>query len=286
MTALHQYISAIGSFQGVLLFFLLVCDRNTTAASKVLGLYCLSIGLAFFLPFITFSVALEVFNPLAAWLFFLPVMYGGLLYLYCSKVVFNMPFKAADVFHIVPLLACYSLNFDALFVQHEAFRLWINGAAAPTHRLWLSEYILFGVAIVYLIATAFLIRRYHRQASDTLSNFDPAIFQWLSVLVSSLIVIFSVKGVMAFTDFATMTMVVLSDALIMLIILMIALTQWKNPKFFAISSHGGNEQALISGLVPQGAIDEDSRAAIFNELTKHIEQEHSYRNSETKGVKS
>lgn len=285
MTALHQYISAIGSFQGVLLFFLLVCDRNTTDASKVLGLYCLSMGLAFFLPFITFGVASEVFNPLAAWLFFLPVMYGGLLYLYCSKVVFNTPFKTADLFHTLPLFACYALNFDALFVQHEAFRLWINGAAAPTQRLWLSEYILFGVAITYLIATAFLIKRYHRQASDTLSNFNPSIFLWLGVLVSSFIVIFFAKGVMSFTNFATMTMLVLSDALIVLIILLIALTQWKTPHFFVINSHGGDEQALISGSLQRGdekigAIDRGTRAAMFDELTRHIEQEHSYRNSE------
>jgi AraC-like DNA-binding protein len=280
MTALHQYISAIGSFQGVLLFFLLVCDRNTTTASKVLGLYSLSMGLAFFLPFITFGVALEVFNPLAAWLFFLPVMYGSLMYLYCSKVVFNAPFKGFDFLHALPLIACYALNFDTIFIQHEAFRLWINGAAAPTQRLWLSEYILFGVAIAYLIATTFLIRRYHRQASDTLSNFNPAIFQWLGLLVTSFIVIFSVKGVMAFTNFATMTILVLSDALIMFTILLIALIQWKNPQFFAISSHEGDEQALISGVVPQGAIDEDSRVAIYKVLTEHIEQEHSYRNSE------
>jgi AraC-like DNA-binding protein len=285
VTALHQYISAIGSFQGLLLFFLLVYDRYTTFASKVLGLYCLSMGLAFFLPFITFGVASEVFNPLAAWLFFLPVMYGALLYLYCSKVVFNTPFKTTDLFHLVPLLGCYALNFDALFYQHEEFRNWIVGAAAPTQRLWLSEYILFGVAIAYLIATAFLVKRYHRQASDTLSNFNPTIFLWLGTLVSSFIVIFLAKGIMAFTNFATMNMLVLSDALIVLIILSIALTQWKSPQFFAIRTHGGDEQALISKPVPQrgeniGAIDAETRAAMFDQLTKHIEQEHSYRNSE------
>ncbi len=285
MTALHQYISAIGSFQGLLLFFLLVCDRNTSAASKVLGLYCLSMGLAFFLPFITFGVASDVFNPLAAWLFFIPVMYGALLYLYCSKVVFNAPFKAADLLHVAPLLACYTLNVDALFVHHEEFRLWINGGAAPTQRLWLSEYILFAIAIAYLIATAFLIQRYHRQASDTLSNFNPTIFLWLGVLVSSFIVIFSVKGIMAFTNFATLTMLVLSDALIVLIILLIALTQWKNPQFFVINSSDGDEQALINSSTRQdsrsiGAVDEDTRATMFDQLTKHIEQEHSYRNSE------
>lgn len=284
MTALHQYISAIGSFQGVLLFFLLVCDRNTTTASKVLGLYCLSMGLAFFLPFITFGVAYDVFKPLAAWLFFLPVMYGGLLYLYCSKVVFNAPFKVVDLFHTLPLLACYALNADALFVYHEGLRLWINGDPAPTQRLWLSEYILFAVAIAYLIATAFLIKRYHQQASDTLSNFNATIFLWLGVLVSSFIVIFLVKGVMAFTNFATMSMLVLSDAMIVLIILMIALTQWRNPQFFVIKSHHGDEQALMKS-VPQddmsiGAVDAGTRAAMFHELTVHVEQNHSYRNSE------
>jgi len=285
MTALHQYISAIGSFQGVLLFFLLVCDRNTTAASKVLGFYCLSMGLAFFLPFISYGVAVDGVNPLAAWLFFVPVLYGPLLFLYCSKVVFDTPFKVSDLCHLSPLLLCYALNLDSLFVHHEAFRRWIVGASAPTQRLWLSEYILFGVAIGYLMATAFLIKRYHQQASDTLSNFNPTIFLWLGVLVSSFIVIFLTKGIMSFTNFATMTMVVLSDALIVLIILLIALTQWKSPHFFVISRHGNDERALINDLTPQeekniGAIDEGTRAAMFDELTKYIEQELSYRNSE------
>ena len=285
MTALHQYISAVGSFQGVLLFFLLVCNRKANAASKVLGLYCLFMGMTFFLPFITFGVAANVFYPLAAWLFFLPVMFGGLLYLYCSKVVFNTPFQAVDAMHVLPLFACYFLNFDVLFFQHEEFRLWIVGAPAPTLRLWFSEYILFGAALGYLIATAFLIRRYHRRAFDTLSNFDPAIFQWLAVMVMSFIVIFLFKSVMAFTNFATMTMLVLSDGLILLVIMLIALTQWKNPEFFVINNDGDDKPILVrspgsESEVGAGAIDKGTRAAMFDELTKHIEQERSYRNSE------
>jgi AraC-like DNA-binding protein len=283
MTALHQYISAIGSFQGVLLFFLLFYDRKTNAASKVLGLYCLVLGLAFFLPFITFDVAYDVFNPLAAWLFFLPVLYGSMLYLYCRKVVFNAPFKKGDLVHLLPLLACYTLNVDALFYYHEEMRLWIVGAAAPTQRLWFSEYMLFGFVIAYLVATARLIRRYYRQASNTLSNFNPAIFLWLSALVASLIVIFLVKGIMAFSNFATLTMLVLSDAMIVSIIYLIALRQWRNPQFFVIDSHG-DEQALsqnVNSSEPDmtGIIDESTRAVMFDELTRHIEKEHSYRNN-------
>ena len=282
MTALHQYISAIGSFQGVLLFLLLFYDHKTTAASKILGLYCLVLGLAFFLPFITFDVANDVFNPLAAWLFFLPVLYGSMLYLYCRKVVFSAPLKRVDLIHLAPLLACYILNADALFHYHEEIRLWIVGASAPTQRLWFSEYILFGVVIAYLVATALLIKRYHQRANNTLSNFNPAIFKWLSSLVISLIIIFLVKGVMAFSDFATLTMLILSDAMIVLIIYLIALRQWKNPQFFVISSRG-DEKALsqdIDSPEPEsnGAIDEGTRAVIFDELTQHIKKEHSYRN--------
>ncbi len=284
MTALHQYISAVGSFQGILLFVLLVCDRSTSAASKVLGLYCLSMGLAFLLPFITFGLAFEVFNPMAAWLFFLPVMYGALLYLYCKKVVFNAPFETADLIHLTPLIACYGLNLDSILLQHEELRLWIVGAQPPTQRLWLSEYILFGVAIGYLLATALLIRRYHQQAFDTLSNFNPAVFQWLGLLVSSFILVFCLKGIMAFSDFATMNMLILSDGVIALIILIIALTQWKNPQFFQISNQNSTEQTRLNkqsiSEAGIGTIDEGTRSAMFDELVIHIEQERSYRNNE------
>lgn len=266
-----------------MLFFLLVYDQKTSAASKVLGVYCLVLGLAFFLPFITYGVANDLLNPLAAWLFFLPVLYGSLLYLYCRKVVFNAPFKAADLIHFTPLIICYALNVDALFSLHEETRLWIVGAAAPTLRMWLSEYILFAVGIVYLAATALLIRRYHQQASNTLSNFNPTIFLWLSALVVSFVVIFLVKGIMAFSNFATLTMLVLSDAMIVGIIYLIALRQWKNPRFFVINSHGDeqlpSQSEVSSEAKSHGAIDTQTRAVMFDELILHIEQERSYRNS-------
>jgi AraC-like DNA-binding protein len=284
MTAIHQYISAVGSFQGVLMFLLLVCDRNTTAASKVLGLCCLSMGLAFFLPFITFGVASEVFYPFTGWLFFLPIMYGAFLHLYVSKVVFNEQFKVKDFYYIGPLLACYIFNVDVLFVDHDKFRLWIVGASAPTVRLWLSEYMMFGVVIAYLISTIFLIKRYHQQAVNNLSNFNPLIFRWLSILVLSFIVIFLAKGVMAFTHFATIFMLILSDAFILLIILFIALTQWKNPRFFVIGSDCFEwtlaDHPVTTAQKSISALDDSTRASIFEELTKYVEREHSYRDSE------
>lgn len=284
MTALHQYIAAVGSFQGLLMFFLLVCDRNTTSASKVLGLCCLMMGLMFFLPFITFGVAPEVFNPLAAWLFFLPVMYGAFLHLYCRKVIFEAPLKVTDLLYIGPLIASYALNFDVLFLRNEEFRLWIVGEPAPTLRLWLSEYILFAVPITFLISNVFLIKRYHQQAVDNLSNFNPSTFLWLGLLVLSFIVIFLTKGVMAFTNFATMNMLVLSDVMILLLILMIALTQWRNPQFFVIGKRDlettvkNRSKATVQK--DSGALDSCTRALMFDEIKKHIEEKLSYRDSE------
>ena len=283
MTAVHQYISAIGSFQGILLFLLLFYDHKTTAASKVLAVNCLVLGLAFFLPYLTFNVAFAVFRPLAAWLFFLPVLYGSLLYLYCRKVVFNAPFEKMDFVHITPLLFCYLLNADALFNFHEEMRLWIVGAPAPTLRLWFSEYILFGVNIAYLGATALLIKRYHRQASNNLSNFNPATFQWLSLLITAFILIFLVKGIMAFSNVATLTMLILSDAMIVLIIYVIALRQWRNPQFFVIKNKGDDNipgQELMSSEPERlGVLDEKTRAVIFEAVARHIEKQRCYRNS-------
>ncbi len=283
MTAIHQYICAIGSFQGVLLFFLLFYGHEKSAASKVLAFYCLVLGLAFFLPFITFDVSYDVFKPLAAWLFFLPVLYGSMLYLYCSKVIFNTSFTKFDLIHLAPIIICYVLNADALLYHHEEMRLWIVGDPAPTLRLWLSEYILFGFSLAYLIATARLIRLYHQRARNNLSNFNPLVFRWLRALIVSLIIIFLVKGIMAFSNFATMRMLILSDALIVLIIYFIAFTHWRNPQFFIANSHG-DEQALSQKSISTetestGAIDEHTRAVIFDEITRHIEKEHSYRNS-------
>lgn len=285
MTALHQYISAIGSFQGLLLFVLLVCDRHTAAASKVLGCFCLAMGLAFFIPFITFGVAAEGFNRLAVWLFFLPVMYGPLLYLYCSKVVFNAPLRLMDSVHALPLIACYLLNFDALIHQHEAFRNWIVGAQPNTYRVWLSEYVLFATAFVYLVATLFLLKRYHRQAANNLSNFNPAVFQWLGLLVSAFIVIWATKAVMAFSNFATLTMLIISDALIVLMIYVIALTQWKAPHFFMLKAENNAElmtagHAAIASTARGGVLDQDTRVLMFEKVKHYVERHHAYRNSE------
>ena len=284
MSALHQYISAIGIFQGILLFVLLVTDSRMTGASKVLGLCCLLLGLTFFLPFITFGLAPEAFNPLAAWLFFFPVMYGPLIYLYCRKVVFDRPFHALDLIHCLPLILCYLLNADALLFYHEDVRLWIVGAQAPTQRIWFSEYLLFGFALAYILATAPIIRRYQKQAANTLSNYNPSIFKWLGILIFAFVLIWLAKAIMALTNFATMQMFIISDALIVVMIYLIALAQWRNPKLFTIDNVSDDDLALSdvdkNSTAAAGTIDADTRAKLYEVIRQQIEQDALYRNSE------
>ena len=281
MSTLHQYISAIGSFQGIILFILLTTDSRVTAASKVLGLCCLCLGLTFLLPFITSGIAHKALNPLAVWIFFLPVMYAPLIYLYCRKVVFDKPFQATDLIHLLPLCVCYLLNIDALFSYHEEFRLWVVGAPAPTLRVWLSEYLLFGFAIFYTLAAALVIKTYQQQATNTLSNFDSSIFKWLGILIFSFVLIWSTKAVMALTNVATKEMLIISDALIVIVIYLIALAQWRSPKLFNISNISGDELAHSkdSNFEAAGTMDEETHAILFDVLKKQFEQEALYRNS-------
>ena len=151
-------------------------------------------------------------------------------------------------------------------------------------RLWLSEYILFAVAIAYFVATVVLLRRYHALAADTLSNFNPAKFQWLGVLVSFFVVTILTKAVMAFSNFLTMPMLVISDALIVLAMLLIALTQWKIPLFFQVGSQVSDPRENMEDLVPSeknsGTLDKTTRGLMLEELITYIESGKSYRDSE------
>lgn len=285
MSTIHQYFLAIGSFQGIVLFLLLFFDSRMSLASKILGLCCLVLGLFFIVPFITSGLVPTGLYPMAVWLFFLPVLMGPLVYLYCRKVVFDEPFKSTDWLHFLPLPACYLLNMDALFIYHEEFRLWIIGGQAPTLRVWLSEYILFIVAFIYTVAAAFVIRNYHQRALDNLSNFNPAVFKWLSLLIAASIVVWVGKAIMSFTDFNVAEMIVISDALIVVMIYLIALAQWRNPKIFTLSHvQDATAKSEVPSSEPEtqsqaqsknqagGVIDEDIRTSLYQSMLDEFEK--------------
>lgn len=275
----------IGCFQGGLLFLMLMTDARVGGAGKVLALFCLMLGGAFLLPFLTHGHAPEDTYWLAGWLFFVPVAYGPLLYLYCRLSLLGRRLRRGDLWHALPLLLCYLLSIDTLLLDGEGIRLWIVGSSAPTWRIWFSEYLLFAIALGYAIATVVQIRRFQQQAEDTLSSYNPAIFTWLWTLVWSLLIIWTAKAIMSFAWVAMPNLLVFSDALIVVVIYMIALAQWRNPSLFTIAQLAEADasprvHAADAKPASEGVLDEPTRARLFEAVRQQVEDKALYRDSE------
>lgn len=287
MSELHQYVSVIGSFQGCLLFLLLISDSRVSGASKILGLMCLLIAFVFLLPFMTYGTEQNQFSWLAGWIFYLPVSYGPLVYLYCRNSILNKPLAVSDLVHALPMLSFYLFNLDTLIFSSEAFRAWITGSANVNWRVYLSEYLMFAVAFVYTVMTISLLKRYQMQAKNTLSNFNPTVFKWLWTLVIAILTIWIAKAIMSFTSgFSYLyVVVVFSDVLLVMFIYLIALAQWRNPNLFTIEhlskessspdNHDSNSKPESSGLLAP-----DTRANLFEAVKQQVEQHSLYRDSD------
>lgn len=284
MTSLHQYISVIGCFQGCVLFGLLITDSRVTTASKLLGVHCLVIGLYLLLPFVT-TLEGSSLSWLASFGFFIPLCFGPLLFLYCRCAVSSDRLRVLDLIHLAPLLFGYAFNADTLWFDSDGFRAWIVGARPPNLRVWLSEYLLFAVALFYLAKTIKLINDFQEQASRTVSSFNPNVFTWLWTLVLGLSFVWLAKAIMAFGSFASPFMFAFSDAVIVLFIYLIALAHWRNPTLFAVKELVSSESALhkakLKGVPEErGLLDDETRANLYELVTKCVEEQALYRNSE------
>jgi AraC-like DNA-binding protein len=222
---------------------------------------------------------------MAAWVFFFPVSYGPLLYLYCRNVILDRPLQIRDWVHALPILFCYLFNLDTLLFDSEGIRTWIVRTEAPTWRIWLSEYVLYFFALIYTVAAAMVIWRYHHRARNTISNYNPAVFKWLWTLVLATITVWAVKGVTSFTSIVSNGVVVLSDALIVILIYLIALAQWRNPKLFTIEQLSEPEHLVEAGRAKlsspsEGVLDDEVRANLFESVRSIVEEQALYRNSE------
>jgi AraC-like DNA-binding protein len=214
-------------------------------------------------------------------------MTAPLVYLYCQKVVFDKSFSRGDFIHLVPILLCYAVNADTLFLYHEQFRQWVVGLApAPTNRIWLIEYLQFFVALFYMFAAARLLKRYHKKASDTYSNFDPAIFRWLGFLIGASTSIWLIKAVLSLANISIAILLIISDVLIVILIYVIAWAHWRRPTLFNVANGGDIELNLATAKVDKadiasdGALDKDTRAALFDAIKSQFERDALYRDSD------
>ena len=277
MLPLHKYTLAIGIFQGLILFVLLMTDKRVSSSGRVLGILCLFLALFMGFPFIASSGPESRLFWTAGWLFYLPASMGGLAYIYCRNSILAEKFSPVQLLHLTPLLICYLLVADYIAFSPEKFVQWVNGGGYNSRRLTLSEYVIFAQAFVYAAMTLHMIAEYRRRSNDKLANFNPKIFRWLTLFMGILLCVWVIKAVFAFSPYFNAAIYHFSDMVIVALIYIIAATQWRNPQFLNIHPHG--EEKLSTKLAkkkknandPSGVLDPEMRANLFSKVKETIE---------------
>ena len=283
MSTLQQYVYIIGGFQGCLLFGLLMFDSRVSGASRILGIWCLFLGLVFLGPFTLMSGEVNVFSWWIGWFFFLPASYGALLYLYCRNSVLRRKIELPDLLHFAPVLLCYLLNVDILFMSGAEKLAYIQSEQAFSSRMQLAFFIMFAQAFFYAGLTAVSIQRYQREARHTLSTFDPAIFTWLWVIMSLNFLIWCLKAASNFLDVHA-SVSIMSDVFIVIFIYSVAMAQWRNPLLFNIDQLSDAHSVTTDpndqdSSESNGALDAETRSSILETVKRHVEHRALYRDS-------
>lgn len=283
VSKLQEYLIAIGSFQGCLLFVLLVFDSRLSTASRVLGVLCLLMATVLLMP-ILLQVEGGPALRLVGWVFYFPAAAGALAYLYCRSALLAKALEWRDAFLFLPWVACYLLTADIILGDPHHMRAWADGAAPRTWRLQASEYLLFLQAFGYAALTVTMIWRYRRQARNTLADFNPAIFRWMLFLQVFTIAIWVLNALPALTS-ASGIYAQIAKLLMVILLYAIGITQWRNPKLFEIPRLSNEQQAGESGNGEAARSSDDGelhpalRAELFEAIRTTVEGRQLYLDS-------
>jgi len=288
MPILIQHLFAIGGFQGVLLFCLLSIGSQNTKANRILGVWCLFLGLFFLGILVHVQNELNVFSILIGWNLYLPASYGALLYLYCRQAITDRPLVWKDALHLLPVLSCYLLNVDILFASAEAKFNWTTAASDGPNSLSLAQIITYAQAFVYLGFSFYMVRRYQQQAKQNLSDFNPEIFRWIWVLLILTLSVWSFKSVSSSETLYFLS--ITSDIIIIFLIYGVALAQWRNPRLFTINRIEAivtlqnvskeTESKPEQDKHNSGALDVSTRDCILKDVKQYMENEHAYKDNQ------
>lgn len=284
MSTFQEYVSVIGCFQGCVLAALLLGDGQMTPASRILGVICLLVALVFLMPFLLNNAGNEAIATTLGVAFFFPVALGPLGYLYCRTAILGTPLGRRDLLHLIPWLLCYVLIADTLLADPQELARWIASAEPGNVRQQITEYLPFALAYAYAGWTGLIIWRYRKQARDTLSDFDPSVFNWLLALQALSFIVWFLKALpgpatapRAFTDIANLLLIGLVYA--------IAVMQWRNPRFFSIPNLSEERSRAIPGTSGKGTsshegeLDPAIRAELFETVKRQLETSRLYLDS-------
>ncbi len=295
MSILMQYLHVIGVFQGFVLAGLLIWGPQNSTASRILGTWCLFLGLNFLGPFIYINGELNAFSALIGLHQFLPASYGAFIYLYCRHAVIDRPFALKDLLHFSPFILCYLLNIE-LFLSSPEIKLEaiLHGPSNLTPII-AGQVILTLQSFIYIGLSMTMVRRFQRKANQTLSNFNPEMFTWLWKLLLLDLVIWILKTADGFaSEFYSLSIV--GDVLIIVFIYSIAMAQWRNPTLFKIAQLATSEpeQEAETDLVTArstesceertseqgGALDPEIRKSLLTVIIEKMKTEQPYLDSQ------
>ena len=238
MGVLLQYFHAIGAFNALLMCLILCVSGKLNPAGKVLAIWLFAWSVYAVSPLVFInspSSLLSAFHIIALWL---PASFGALMYLYLALSIRSKALSKRDIVKFIPLLVCLLLNADYAFmseVQLADFR--DHGVEFDIQHL-IAMVFLYGQAFYYFAKSFRLIARYKQQTEDELSNFQPAVFQGLTVIIAVNVLLWLLEILSAFYS-GVYFLALASDILFTLFLCFLGLLHWKEPHFFIVlNAHG------------------------------------------------
>ena len=238
MGVLLQYFHAIGAFNALLICLILCVSGKLNPAGKVLAIWLFAWSVYAVSPLVFInspSSVLSAFHIIALWL---PASFGALMYLYLALSIRSKALSKRDIIKFIPLLVCLLLNADYAFmseVQLADFR--DNGVEFDIQHL-IAMVFLYGQAFYYFAKSFRLIARYKQQTEDELSNFQPAVFQGLTVIIAVNVLLWLLEVLSAFYS-GVYFLALASDILFTLFLCFLGLLHWKEPHFFIVKNKQG-----------------------------------------------
>lgn len=280
MSQFQTFILAIGAFQGVVLFVLLISDGRVSYASKLLGIQCFFISTTFALPLIV-----EANVSMSAWLIgplvFLPACYGALTYLYCRTAITGASLKYSDIIHFLPLAICYFLNIDIVLSAEKAYA-FVRMPETVEFRHTLTKLAYYGQIVVYTVLLVRLISYYQVKARQNLSSYNPEIFKWLWSLIVFTGLFWALKTLFYFLKLSS-AVNILADFLLVLLVYGIAVIQWRNPGLFHVKQLKKElklSKQSDSNTPTEGVLDQDMRSNFLSLVQEHVKNQALYRDSD------
>lgn len=291
MSILMQYLHVIGVFQGFVLAGLLIWGPKNSTANRILGTWCLFLGLNFLGPFIYINGELNAFSALIGLHKFLPASYGAFIYLYCRHAIIDRPLAFKELLHFSPFILCYLLNIE-LYLSSPEIKLEaiLHGPSILTPII-AAQVILTLQSFIYIGLSMIMVRGFQRKANQTLSNFNPEMFTWLWKLLLLDLIIWLLKSTAEFnSDFHFLS--IAGDVLIIVFIYSIAMAQWRNPTLFKIAQLATTqpEQETEFDVVTtkntentkehSGALDPEIRKSLLTAVIEKMKTEQPYLDSQ------